>query len=42
MESSEELRHVVTRFFEALRDRDEEAVRNLEGLQLVNPLAVEG
>ena len=28
MESSEELRQVVTRFFEALRDGDEEAVRN--------------
>jgi class 3 adenylate cyclase len=28
VESSEELRQVVTRFFEALRDGDEEAVRN--------------
>ena len=28
METSEELRQVVTRFFEALRDGDEEAVRN--------------
>ena len=42
MQPSEELRSVVTRLFEALRDGDEEAVRNLEGLQLVNPLAVEG
>ena len=42
VESAEELRHVVTRFFEALRDGDEEAVRNLQGLQFVYPLAVEG
>ena len=28
METSEELRHVITRFFEGLRDGDEEAVRS--------------
>ena len=33
VESSEELRQVVTRFFEALRDGDEEAVRNLVSRQ---------
>ena len=28
MERSEEIRHVVTRYFEALRDGDDEAVSN--------------